>query len=338
MKTLSLQHPNCTFEEFQKQLQHFADSKHKCCICVQNILSLCNLKLNIRKFLTLFVIIHYHENIFSHHSISKLEHALLQHSRIIVRYIFNSSLRTTQQDLKILLQQYELLLSKWLQMDKKGQLEELCDIYYNLPKSFSFNAQLTKQQITSYEEQKNNFRRMIRQHIVKISGKQGLDLLVQYGEKMRKIEHDIKEQINIVMHDTYWKMFQAALEQKPPNYSQVLSCLNEIREQFLFIVGKNIYWQKQINEHLDIPYITQRIEKHTFNSVFLESLITFIFNGIKELGAPVNDNSILECKSKMLLLMQTSKTYAEFLPILFRNIMERMHHLQQSILLIKSIK
>ena len=330
-----------SYEEFQDKLKTISNPEHKCSIIISKIISLCNSKLNIKKFLTLFLFVHYSDNILGISSTTikrtKLENALIKHSILIKKYIFHPSLNQTVMDTNKLLNQFSILLSYWLHTDKKKQIEELCDIYYNLPKSFSFTEKLKKQNLKSFEKQKKEFRLNIRNHILQICGPTGIQLLHEYGQKMKKIEDKMKQEVTNVMHDTYWKIFKTSLEESPPNYSQVINCLNEIREKFLYIVGTNTYWKNRINENLEISYIRRRINNSTFDSNYLKSLIIFIFNGIQELGAPVNDKGLKECKNQMLLLMESSKSYSDFLPVLFRNIMERINHLHQSVMLIKNI-
>lgn len=326
-----------SFESFQNTMTSLTSSSHSKNILTKFIHSLNIPKMSIQKLLSIYMIVFYPKDLFPPlTTMTKLENALLQHSKITMKYIHHPTLCKCRKDTAKLVKTFNSLFTYWLHYDKRKQLEELCDIYYNLPKSFTQSIQTTKEEKESYEQQRDQFRKTVREHIKKIAGERGLKLLLEYGEKMKHIENNIAKQVHDTMHNTYWKLFQLSLENS--NYSQVIDLLNEIREFFLYIVKNSSSWQSRINEHLDIPYISRRIHTNTFDPPYLRSLICFIFDSLQELGSPLNDASVIECKTKMLQTMHTSKTYSEFLPVLFRNILERLQHLHQSVEILRSIK
>lgn len=327
-----------TFLQFQNRLQEISNSDPASFETIQTFLNMVRQNMSIPKFTSVFIVAHYSDDIFSSQKRTPLERALLINSQLITTYLHHPTLRQTAVDTKNLLSSFSLLFSHWLRYDRKKQIEELCDIYFNLPKSFSLDASANQVEVQSLEGQHNNFRKLIRGHLVQIAGKNGLQLLVDYGEKMKVMEEKISQQVRTTMNNTYWKMFQTALEQEPPNYSQVIDRLHDIRNMFISLVGNSQLWTRQINEHLDIPYISQRIHHNTFDPPYLKNLITFMFESIRELGAPVNDDGVVLCHKNMLQKMTTSKSYAEFLPILFRNILERLTHLQKSVQIIRENK
>ena len=325
-----------SFLEFQNKLQEMSEKDHDSFKITQTFLDNLKHNISVQKFISIFLVTHYSNEIFSStQERTKLEKALLSHSTLITTYLHHPTLCQTRKDTKRLLASFSILLSYWLKYDKRKQIEELCDLYFNLPKSFSLDSSATQEEQESFKTQNNNFRKLIRDHIVQISGKRGLQLLIDYGEKMKNIEEKMAIEVQKTMHKTYWKMFQTALEQQPPNYSQVIDRLHEMRNLFIEIVGNSSSWKQKIDEHLDIQFISQRIHHNTFDPPYLRSLIMFIFESIQELGAPINDKEVIQCKTNMLIKMTTSQSYAEFLPILFRNILERLTHLQKSVQIIR---
>ena len=70
----------------------------------------------------------------------------------------------------------------------------------------------------------------------------------------------------------------------------------------------------------------------------MKSLLIFIFDTIKELGSPVNDRGVIESKQKAVQNIQNSAEYSTFLPEVFKEIMERLDHLQASVEMIQTMK
>jgi len=283
-----------TFELFQKKIIEQDDTY---ITSIKKLLNRTKTQIRPQKLLSLFFIIHFKEEVLSckNRKMNKLENALYKHSCLLSKYLHHKKIFHVIQDTRSLLRSFNTLFTCWLQQDKKRQIEELCDLYYNLPKSFDFDSKITKEVKQKYIEEQEKFRTNIREQIIKIAGKKGLQYLLAYGEKMKQIEGKMAEQVSRAMHKQYWDNFKKKLEGN--DFSSVIELWTEIREIFIGFTYKNAMWRNRINEQFDVEYIQLQMHRNMFSRSNFQRILAFILDVIRELGAPVNDQGVISSKN-----------------------------------------
>ncbi|XP_074096197.1 T-complex protein 11-like protein 1 [Cotesia typhae] len=110
--------------------------------------------------------------------------------------------------------------------------------------------------------------------------------------KTKKLQKKVKE----IMHNAFWYLLKQQLNEDPPNYSQALVLLREIRETLEDLVlphHKKI--RENLREILDIDLIKQQAEKGVLNFTHYSH---YVLNLMSKICAPVRDDKIrelLEC-------------------------------------------
>lgn len=64
-----------------------------------------------------------------------------------------------------------------------------------------------------------------------------------------------------MMHRVFWDVLQSQLDENPPNFSQALSLLGEIKENLLsLLLPQHTRLRQEIEEILDLELIEQKAE------------------------------------------------------------------------------
>ncbi|XP_014295014.1 T-complex protein 11-like protein 1 [Microplitis demolitor] len=112
------------------------------------------------------------------------------------------------------------------------------------------------------------------------------------GTKTKKLQKKVKE----IMHNAFWNLLKQQLNDDPPDYTQALVLLREIRETLEDLVlphHKKI--RENLREILDIDLIKQQAEKGVLNFTHYSH---YVLNLMSKICAPVRDEKIrelLEC-------------------------------------------
>lgn len=108
-------------------------------------------------------------------------------------------------------------------------------------------------------------------------------------------EDTIEKQVKEVVHKAFWDVLQAQLNEDPPNYTQAMILLNEVKENLLSILmPHHTRILNQINEVLDIALIQQQAENDALDFKYYAQ---YIISVMSRLCAPVRDEKIKELAS-----------------------------------------
>ncbi|KAH0554722.1 T-complex protein 11-like protein 1 [Cotesia glomerata] len=127
--------------------------------------------------------------------------------------------------------------------------------------------------------------------------------------KTKKLQKKVKE----IMHYAFWNLLKQQLNEDPPDYSQALVLLREIRETLEDLVlphHKKI--RENLREILDIDLIKQQAEKGVLNFTHYSH---YVLNLMSKICAPVRDDKIkelLECSD----IVETFKGIMETLQLM----------------------
>ncbi|CAG9823180.1 unnamed protein product [Phaedon cochleariae] len=104
--------------------------------------------------------------------------------------------------------------------------------------------------------------------------------------------NSVQKIIKETMHKAFWDVLRTQLAEEPPNYTQALNLLEEIREGlFSVLLPQHTRIKQQISEILDTDLIKQQAEKGTLD---FKNYATYVVSVMGKLCAPVRDDRIQE--------------------------------------------
>ena len=333
IKQLFYKQKNSTFEQFTTIIQQVTLKKN-----VHAFLKKLNIHSHPHQFLILFVITGYKQHILEPTKTSNDLFTISNRVLLQLQEIVNSNdLKETQQkQFQKLFTQYLKIFQNWKKQDLISQIQIYCDSYWELQTIRDNNPQTVYQT----EIEKIQFRL---QNQIKKLDKNGLQLLQDYqqiyNQKQKQIKKVLKHKITKTMKKAYWKHVPLLLQEDPPNLKWIPNMLKDINHSFKKLVSNNEKWKKHIDEYLDYEFIGNQILNNCFEFSNCFKLADFMLSTLKELGIPEKDKEITELQS----WVSKSKTNPdfklhEFLPKLFKEIMEHIEEIQFIINLIKKNK
>lgn len=126
-------------------------------------------------------------------------------------------------------------------------------------------------------------------------------------EKFEVPENSFQKTVRDTVHKAFWDLLESELAEDPPNYTQALVLLNDVRNGLLeLLLPQHTKIQQQISEVLDIDLIKQQADAGTLD---FQKYAQYVISVMGKLCAPVRDEKIAE-------LTQTSNVVDVFKGIL----------------------
>lgn len=96
--------------------------------------------------------------------------------------------------------------------------------------------------------------------------------------------------IKNTMMVAFWDILSSQINSDPPEFTQALSLLKEVREEIkALLLPRQERIRNRIDEELDLDLIRQQLDNHAFN---LQTYADFIIEIMSKLCAPVRDDDI----------------------------------------------
>ncbi|XP_048408788.1 T-complex protein 11-like protein 1 [Stegostoma tigrinum] len=129
-------------------------------------------------------------------------------------------------------------------------------------------------------------------------------------QKMESPQNSLERKVKEIVHKAFWDSLQAQLDEKPPQYTQAIKLLQEVKESLLsLLLPGHTRLRIQINEVLDMELIEQQA-KH--DALDIQRLAGFIVGMMANLCAPVRDMEIKKLKG----LTETVSLFREIFRVL----------------------
>ncbi|XP_033216068.1 T-complex protein 11-like protein 1 isoform X2 [Belonocnema kinseyi] len=142
------------------------------------------------------------------------------------------------------------------------------------------------------------------------------EIAVDKNFKLHKLEPDdstLHKKVKEIMHKAFWTLLEEQLKEDPPNYTQALVLLKEIKETLDELVlphHKKI--RENINEVLDVDLIKQQAEKGVLD---FQHYAGYVISMMSKVCAPVRDEKIKEL-SQSTDVIETFKGIMEILQLM----------------------
>ena len=83
---------------------------------------------------------------------------------------------------------------------------------------------------------------------------------------MKPEPNPVEEQVKTIVHQAFWDVLASELAEEPPNYTQALSLLSEIREALInLLLPSQTRVKDAIAEKLDVELIAQQAENRVLD-------------------------------------------------------------------------
>uniref|UniRef100_A0A1B6KLL7 Uncharacterized protein n=1 Tax=Graphocephala atropunctata TaxID=36148 RepID=A0A1B6KLL7_9HEMI len=115
-------------------------------------------------------------------------------------------------------------------------------------------------------------------------------------EKREPPENSLHRRVKETMLKAFWDILSLQLQEDPPNYTQGLVLLSEIKETLLtLLLPHNTKLREEIEEVLDIELIRQQVENGTLDFPYYASYVTSV---MAKLCTPARDDCIHKLKQE----------------------------------------
>ncbi|XP_041051685.1 T-complex protein 11-like protein 1 isoform X1 [Carcharodon carcharias] len=123
------------------------------------------------------------------------------------------------------------------------------------------------------------------------------EIVINSNFQIQKIEppqNSLERRVKEIVHKAFWDSLQAQLNETPPQYSQAIKLLQEVKESLLaLLLPGHTRLRTQIGEMLDMELIEQQAQH---NALDIQQLSSFIIGMMANLCAPVRDAEIKKLK------------------------------------------
>ncbi|KAF7253254.1 hypothetical protein EYD10_01526 [Varanus komodoensis] len=119
------------------------------------------------------------------------------------------------------------------------------------------------------------------------------EIVVNHDFKLQETNfssNSLKSRVKETLHKVFWDSLREQLSKMPPDYSQVVKLLQEIKEILLsLLLPRQTHLRRQIEETLDMELIKQEAEHGALD---IPNLTTYILGTMAILCAPVRDEEV----------------------------------------------
>ncbi|XP_072336593.1 T-complex protein 11-like protein 1 isoform X1 [Scyliorhinus torazame] len=113
-------------------------------------------------------------------------------------------------------------------------------------------------------------------------------------QKVESPQNSLERRVKEIVHKAFWDSLKAQLNETPPQYSQAIKLLQEVKESLLtLLLPGHTRLRAQIGEVLDMELIEQQAEHDALD---IQRLASFIVGMMATLCAPVRDAEIKKLK------------------------------------------
>ncbi|KAK3098937.1 hypothetical protein FSP39_024473 [Pinctada imbricata] len=109
-------------------------------------------------------------------------------------------------------------------------------------------------------------------------------------EKMTPPENSVEKTIKETMQRAFWDVLQDKLSQDPPDYSNAVVLIEEVKENLMaLLLPQHVRLKAQIEEVLDLDLIKQKMENDAFD---IHYYANYVIDIMAKLCAPVRDEQV----------------------------------------------
>ena len=136
---------------------------------------------------------------------------------------------------------------------------------------------------------------------------------------IKKYEKQIRNQIEQAYRDVWTTLLHDRVKQNPPDYEWIVRLYKEIKYKLTYFLKQGSPFRVEIEEGMDVELFDQMIRHGAFQGPEFVALVEFVFDKCLKLGSPARDNDVKEFKREVMTALQNKATFAELVPLFFKN-------------------
>ena len=223
--------------------------------------------------------------------------------------------------------EYKRAFNKWKKGDVEKILKTLTHNYWEL--EVVVRNELEKEYTPETEDQREAIIQEVRRqqenillHIQQIDSRNGMNYFNSYVPLF--IERNVLQNVRDSMTQAFWDIFRDEMSGDNPNYTRVISLLEELKTLFYSCVPSRIDIHQEIYEGIDIELISQMIDNRVFDTESIKGVCIYIIDLIKRFQCEDMDNDLEDWRRNIIEYLDTGMPLHEFFTYFFRETFERM--------------
>ena len=128
------------------------------------------------------------------------------------------------------------------------------------------------------------------------------------------MEMQIKDQ----MHKAFWNLIKDDLNKEPQNFDHLIILIEEIMSKLINLTPHRTDLHNELQEVLDPSFLKHIFTEKAMDPQHFFNLIIFLINQLKKNCAPYMDSIINKWEVDVLIKMQNTIIYADFVPYFFK--------------------
>ena len=134
---------------------------------------------------------------------------------------------------------------------------------------------------------------------------------------------DLSNNINKNIHLAFWNSIREKLDNDPPDFKVVVPLLEDVRILLISCVPNKKKIHEDINEYIDVPFITHMVENDALDHSYIEKMLMYIVGYLKDFQSRADDKSTEEWVKNIKTLLDKG-SYGEFFVNFFKTLFEKL--------------
>ena len=226
---------------------------------------------------------------------------------------------------------YRTAFNNWKDKDIRKLIEELSYGYWEL--EVIIKNEMEKEYTDEEQREQREQRELIIEEIERqqiqilenikmIDPINGLDFFNAYVPLF--IERSVLQGVRETMMSAFWDIFQSELEIDPPNYTKLVTLLEELKILLFCCVPNRMDIHQEIDEHVDMALIVQMIENKAFDSKSIKEICLYIISQLKRFQAEYLDESLEDFRSNIIGYIDSKIPHSILFTYFFQEMFERL--------------
>jgi len=238
--------------------------------------------------------------------------------------------QTTFDNLNQCLIDFYKLFDLWKNKDKKRFIHILAKSYWDIESNMIFRLQnndLNDANKDLWLECARDEQDTIIKRVLELGGEEALEYFNSLIPVM--VSEDTINNVEGIVKNAFWDNFKDSLSKDPPNYLSIIPMLKDTSRLIKSCIPTRNDIHKQIDEHIDIDYITQMIEHNAMNNETIIELINYITSMVIKLDSIVNDEDNIEWSKNLIKNINNGMAFSEFFPAFFKELFIKLENINE---------
>lgn len=214
-------------------------------------------------------------------------------------------------------------ISIWKKNDLLRVIEEYSKMFWSLETHKKIKGISEKQIEELCSKQKT-----IKETIRTIGGNEGIEIFNKYSPVFfdDTAIDNLKSQIEKTYKKIYWDKLIEDLNNK--SFNSIILILDEIRQRIALLTPNRIDMHKLLEEYIDTELIKQMLENNAVDDNYFYRLSYYIVERLKELEAPVDNQSTKEWQDEIDEIFKSKIIMSEYFPTFFQKVFSKLEKIE----------